>query len=244
MSAGIRNYLLKRRNTTFTIIVKSTLNRIIVATGKTQVTGPLVNEKSPGSLPNPVRPSKKKTSPATMMAPPTPSNTLPIWSYSIARQPFYHSKPQHRNLVTGGLLALVLLLATGCLEQLQSPRLASGALNNFFLHLYAGELDDARAYFAPGLVERSDELNNSIQDASTRLRGFEIRRGESRTEPLENGEIQETLAGEVRPRTSGGAQAVGPDEGWQKTDIVTARMVERGPGWRILVYELKCCPAP
>src|SRR5687768_11992058 len=67
-------------------------------------------------------------------------------------------------------LLLVMLLLTGCLEQLQSPRSSGGALTNFFMHLYTGALDDARAYFAPGLVEMTPELDRTIEEAADRLR--------------------------------------------------------------------------
>src|SRR4051794_35495582 len=98
-----------------------------------------------------------------------------------------------------GLLALLALC--GCLEQVQSPRLASGALNNFLLHLEAGELDDARAYFAPGLVTPSTDLDSSIKEASVRLRRYEIDRGLPRSEDLGNGQVRQTLSGRVRLRT-------------------------------------------
>jgi hypothetical protein len=62
------------------------------------------------------------------------------------------------------------------------------------------------------------------------------------TIPLGNGEVRETLRGRVRALPAKGQPTPGPDEGWQETDLLTARMVERGPGWRILDFELKCCP--
>ena len=67
------------------------------------------------------------------------------------------------------------LLRAGCLEQLQTTRIASGALSNFLLHLQAGELDDARAYFAPGLVTPSAQLDESLQEAYKKLHDYEIR---------------------------------------------------------------------
>ena len=72
------------------------------------------------------------------------------------------------------LIALAFLL-TGCLEQYQSTRVASGSLSNFLLHLEHGELDDAKAYFAPGLVTPSANLDNSIKTASERLQAYEVR---------------------------------------------------------------------
>src|SRR5687768_1822858 len=71
-------------------------------------------------------------------------------------------------------LPLFVLLLTGCLEQLLSPHSSGGALNNFFIHLYAGELNDARTYFAPGLVEMTPELDRTIKEAADRLRRYEI----------------------------------------------------------------------
>jgi hypothetical protein len=147
---------------------------------------------------------------------------------------------RHVALLVAILPALLVL--TGCLEQMQTTRVPSGAANNFYLHLYAGELDDARVYFAPGLVTPSPEQDQSLKDASNRLRRYEIARDKPATEELSNGEVRVTLKGRVRPRHEAGQPTPTPDEGWQTTDILTARLVERGPGWRILDYELKCCP--
>ncbi|HEY0069023.1 MAG TPA: hypothetical protein VGE04_03550 [Chloroflexia bacterium] len=143
-------------------------------------------------------------------------------------------------IMFAGLSALLAL--TGCLEQMQSTRIPSGAVTNFFLHLYAGELDDARIYFAPGLVTPSPELDQSLKDASNRLRRYEIVRQKPATEELGDGPMRVTLKGRVRTRPQPGQPTPAPDEGWQDTDLLTARVVERGPGWRILDYELKCCP--
>jgi hypothetical protein len=135
-----------------------------------------------------------------------------------------------------------LLALTGCLEQSQSTRVPSGALNNFYLHLAAGELDDALVYFAPGLVTPSPEQDQALRDASNRLRRYEILRQKPATEELSDGQVRVTLKGRVRPRTPPGQPTPTPDDGWQDTEILTARLVERGPGWRILDFELKCCP--
>lgn len=140
------------------------------------------------------------------------------------------------------VLLPALFALSGCLEQAQSTRVPGGAANNFFLHLYAGELDDASIYFAPGLVTPSPELDQSLKDASNRLRRYEIQRQKPATEELSGGEVRVTLKGRVRPRPQPGQPTPTPDEGWQATDILAARLVERGPGWRILDFELKCCP--
>lgn len=136
---------------------------------------------------------------------------------------------------------LCLLTLTGCLEQLQTTRIPGGALSNFLLHLQNGELDDARSYFAPGLVTPSPELDQNIKAASDRMRTYSYRFTKPTEEDLGNGEKQVTLTGQVRPRTPPGQPTPGPEEGWQDTPIITSRMVERGPGWRLLDFELLCC---
>jgi len=111
-------------------------------------------------------------------------------------------------------------------------------------------LDDARAYFAPGLVTPSPALDQAIKAAADRVRRYHVEEKPAKTEdeqiklivPLENGEVQETIRGRVRPLPAKEQPTPGPDEGWQEMDIITARMVSRGPGWRILDFELKCCP--
>ena len=149
-----------------------------------------------------------------------------------------------------GCSLLSLITLAGCLEQVQSPRTPTGALHNYLLHLQGGELDDARAYFAPGLVTPSPALDQSIKEAADRVRRYQVEEKPAKLEdeqkkltvPLSNGEVQETIRGRVRPLPARGQPIPPPDEGWVETDIITARMVERGPGWRILEFELKCCP--
>jgi hypothetical protein len=144
-------------------------------------------------------------------------------------------------MVVLGMAVCVLLLA-GCLEQIQSTRIPGGALSNFLVHLHNGELDDARTYFAPGLVIPSADLDSSIKEASDRVKVYEFRKVKPAEEDLGNGEKRVTLRGQARRRTLPGEPMPGPEEGWQDTDIITARMVERGPGWRLLDFEILCCP--
>lgn len=140
-----------------------------------------------------------------------------------------------------GLLVSVLML-TGCLEQYQTTRTPGGSLTNFVIHLHNGELDDALTYFAPGLVTPSADLNASLIAASERVKVFDLRKMKaSGTVDLENGEKQVTVSGQERPRTPTGQPTPGPEDNWTDTDVITARMVERGPGWRILDYEVLCC---
>src|SRR5690349_10604935 len=79
------------------------------------------------------------------------------------------------------------LLLGGCLEQYQTTRSPTGSLSNFLLHLQQGELDDARAYFAPGLVTPSAGLDDSVKKASERVRAYEIKDKKSKSEQLDSG---------------------------------------------------------
>jgi hypothetical protein len=136
-----------------------------------------------------------------------------------------------------------MLLLTGCLEQIQTTRIATGALSNFLIHLEHGELDDARAYLAPGLVTPSPDLDTSIQQASDRLKRYEVRNTKGFEEDIPNSEKRVTITGQTRLRTPAGSPTPGPEEGWQTTDIISATMIVRGPGWRLLDFTLLCCPA-
>jgi hypothetical protein len=135
----------------------------------------------------------------------------------------------------------VLFGTAGCLEQYQSTRIPGGAVFNFYLHLRNGEMEDARAYFAPGLVQMSDELDRELIETSNRIKPYEVRRVKFDTQDLPDAEKQVTLVGDIRPRTPPGQPTPGPEDGWQPGEIMTARVVERGPGWRILDYEVLCC---
>jgi hypothetical protein len=135
----------------------------------------------------------------------------------------------------------VMLLLTGCLEQIQTTRIAAGALSNFLIHLEQGELDDARAYFAPGLVTPTAEIDTSLLQASDRLKKYEIRRTKATEEDLPNSEKLVTVTGQTRPRTLAGTPTPDPEADWQSTDIISATMIVRGPGWRILDFKLLCC---
>lgn len=139
-----------------------------------------------------------------------------------------------------GLILCVFVL-TGCLEQYQTTRTPGGSLTNFVLHLHNGELDDALAYFAPGLVDVTDEVKESVKAASEHVKKYDLRKMKGTSEDLSNGEKQVTVTGQERPRTPTGQPTPGPEEGWTDTDVITARMVERGPGWRVLDFEVLCC---
>jgi hypothetical protein len=137
--------------------------------------------------------------------------------------------------------AFCLVTLTGCLEQYLPTRLPQGALIDFLIHLQNGELDDARTYFAPGLVTPSAAPDQSLVDSSNAIKKWEIRNKRPSGVDLPNGERIETIAGEVRPRTLPGTPTPGPDEGWTSTDIISATLIMRGPGWRLLDYKVLCC---
>ncbi len=146
-----------------------------------------------------------------------------------------------RELIIPVLACVWSLLLAGCLEQYQTTRIPEGSVANFVLHLQAGELNDARAYMAPGLVTPSAELDASIKSASDKLRRYEIEDKQTTGKDLGNGERIETVTGRIRPRVPAGQPTPAPGAGWTDATILTARVVERGPGWRILEFELKCC---
>src|ERR1043165_4578892 len=119
---------------------------------------------------------------------------------------------------------LAILILTGCLEQVQTTRIASGSLSNFLIHLQVGELDDARAYLAPGLVTPSAQLDESLKEAYQRLRAYEIKDKKFKDEDLGNGQIRETVSGNIRKRTPSGQPTPASNQGWQQTPIISARM--------------------
>ena len=132
-------------------------------------------------------------------------------------------------------LLTALLSLTGCLEQLQTTRIAGGSLSNFLLHLEAGEVDDALAYFAPGLVTRSAELDARVLENSRQVRKYEIRSTKATEQDAGGGQKNVLITAQIRPRSATSGDA------WQETSVISATMVERGPGWRIIDYRLICC---
>ena len=132
-------------------------------------------------------------------------------------------------------------MLSGCLEQYEPTRLPQGALLNFLIHLQNGELNDARDYFAPGLVTPSAQLDQSLMQASDAVKLYETRNLNASGHDLPDGERTEMIAGQVRLHPLPGTPTPGPDEGWQQTDIITSTMVFIGSGWRLLDYKILCC---
>jgi len=139
------------------------------------------------------------------------------------------------------LLFCTLFLLTGCLEQYEPTRLPQGALLNFLLHLQNCELDDARAYLAPGLATPSAQLDQSLMDASNEIKKWDIRNKSAKGQDLPGGQHTEMISGEVRLHAFPGTPTPGPEDGWRQTDIITSTMVFVGSGWRLLDYKLLCC---
>lgn len=154
------------------------------------------------------------------------------------------AKPTPRRAIFAALILLpCAVLLAGCLEQYQPTRLQQGALLNFLLHLQNGELDDARAYFAPGLITPSTQLDRSLMESSDAIKKWDIRQKTATGQDLPDGKRSEMISGEVRLQALPGTPTPRPDEGWQQTDVISATMVFVGPGWRLLDYELLCCPS-
>ena len=147
-----------------------------------------------------------------------------------------------RHILLCILLAVsALATLTGCLEQYEPTRLPQGALFNFLLHLQNGELDDARAYFAPGIVTPSTQLDQSLIDTSNAIKRWDIRNKKAAGQDLPDSKRLETISGQVRLHPLPGTPTPGPEEGWQQTDIISATMTFVGSGWRLLDYKLLCC---
>ena len=94
---------------------------------------------------------------------------------------------------------------------------------------------------APGLVELTSELDQKIRNASIQLRSYEIEKQKATEKDLPNNQKEVTIPGRVRPVPQ--TQGASLQAEWVQTDILTATMVERGPGWRILDFQIKCCAA-
>ena len=127
-------------------------------------------------------------------------------------------------LVVGGLLA-------GCGEEITTTRLPLGAARNFLYHLQHGELDDALTYWAPDYTPT--DAREQTGAAIARLRGVEVEYQKGEAARQTDGTMDVTVRGRLRGGT-------GP---WQEDQmILRARLMERGPGWRVTSFTLVCCP--
>jgi hypothetical protein len=127
-----------------------------------------------------------------------------------------------------GILLLVLL--AGCGEDVTTTRIPAGSARNFLYHLQHGELDDAMTYWAPDFTPA--DARDRTSAAITRLAGYETDPQKADTTRNADGSSDVTLRGRVRP--TGGT--------WQDDqEILRARLIERGPGWRVTDFTLVCC---
>ena len=138
---------------------------------------------------------------------------------------------EQRRLIRrwGVLLALAALLA-GCGEELTSTRLPAGAVRNFFYYLQQEQITNAMAYWAPDFTP-TDAPARTVA-AAARLQSYETEYKKSDSTRNADGSMDITLRGRVRP--TGGA--------WlEDQELIRARIIQRGPGWRLTDFTLLCC---
>lgn len=130
------------------------------------------------------------------------------------------------------LLGLVLLLlTTGCLEQLSTTRIPGGAARNFLYFLIKDQQTEANAYWAPG--KAPPDAAAQVAAASRRLRGYTLDVLKADSAPQPDGATIVTLTGRVAPGTAPAAPS--------DTPLLRARLIAIGPGWRITEFTVLCC---
>ena len=139
-----------------------------------------------------------------------------------------------RRAAALGLLLLASLLLTGCLEQLVTTRIPSGATRNFLFFLTHGQQDNAMAYWAPGHVP--PDARAQVAQAVTALKPYTVTVQKADVQSQTDGSAIVTLEGQAA-RTA--AVPTGTPQ-----PILRAHLMEIGPGWRLLDFRLLCCPPP
>lgn len=128
-------------------------------------------------------------------------------------------------------LALLLILV-GCGEEISSTRLPGGAARNFLYHLQRGEVDDAMTYWAPDFTPA--DARSQVVAAVARLQAYETEITKTNATPNADGSQEVVLRGRVRAQNGGS---------WQEDqELLRARLITRGPGWRLTDFTLGCCP--
>jgi len=140
------------------------------------------------------------------------------------------TKPLRRAGQTLPVLLLVLLL-TGCLEQLSTARIPGGAVRNFLYFLSHGQPTEAAAYWAPDHVPADSAAQ--VTAAITTLRGWTVEATKADTQAQSDGSNLVTI--------SGHAARIGSPLGSEIVPLLRARVIEIGPGWRITEFTLLCC---
>jgi len=130
------------------------------------------------------------------------------------------------------LLCALALLASGCLEQLTTTRIPSGATENFLYFLQHDEQADANAYWAPDHLP--PDAAQQVAQAATRLRRYSVEAKKAGTVAQPDRSVEVTITGTAHLSTDPQPGALQP--------LLRARLIEIGPGWRLTGFTLLCCP--
>lgn len=126
---------------------------------------------------------------------------------------------------------LLVLLLTGCLEQLSTARIPGGAVRNFLYFLSHDQPNEAAAYWTTDNAPA--DAAAQVTAAITALRGWTVEPTKADTQSQSDGSDQVTI--------SGHAARVGSPLGSEVVPLLRARVIEIGPGWRITEFTLLCC---
>ncbi|MGI8589221.1 MAG: hypothetical protein ACR2M0_16290 [Chloroflexia bacterium] len=132
-----------------------------------------------------------------------------------------------------GLLVLLLLAlaASGCLEQITTTRIPAGAARNFFYFVAHDEQADANTYWAPGLAPA--DAAAQISRAATALAGYDTEVTAADAVRQDDGSMLATVSGHFERK---GEAPTGTEQ-----PLMRARLIEKGPGWRLTEFTLLCC---
>ena len=134
------------------------------------------------------------------------------------------------------IAALILgtcLLLSGCLEQLSTTRVAGGAAHNFFYFLSLDQPNEAEAYWAPDFVPADSQAQ--VNNAIALMKPYEFQQSKITSTPDDTG-VTVVLSGKQRLK--------GSQEWSADTNLMTAHLIERGPGYRLTSFQILCCNAP
>ena len=137
---------------------------------------------------------------------------------------------RRKTIARWGVVLMLAALLAGCGEALTSTRLPAGAVRNFFYFLQQREITNAMAYWAPDFTP--PDARARTEAAAAQLQGYETEYKKADSTHNADGSMDITLRGRVRP--TGGE--------WQEDqELIRARIIERGPGWRLTDFTLLCC---
>ncbi|HUS14118.1 MAG TPA: hypothetical protein VM536_03775 [Chloroflexia bacterium] len=125
------------------------------------------------------------------------------------------------------------LLLAGCLESLSTTRLPGGAARNFFYYLAHNEPANANTYWAPDHMPAN--ASEQVATAAEALQEYEVDVVKSEATPESDGVMRVTLTGHAHRR----GEAVGPER-----PLAHMRLIEIGPGWRVIQFDVFTSPEP